>query len=111
MTVSATQEARQAATAASAAVPPSSRISRPASAVAGCPAAIPALTPDTVGAVHVADRVFAALYDRVARKSEEAGLRERRRSLLSRARGRVLEVGAGTGLNIDHYPDDLDGLV
>src|SRR4051812_18495675 len=40
MTVSATQDARQAATAASAAVPPSARISAPASAVAGCPAAI-----------------------------------------------------------------------
>src|SRR5438874_13583764 len=42
MTVSATHEARQAATAASAAVPPSSRISIPVAAVAGCPAATPA---------------------------------------------------------------------
>jgi small subunit ribosomal protein S15 len=41
MTVSATQEAREAATAASAAVPPSARTSRPASAVAGWPAAMP----------------------------------------------------------------------
>src|SRR5882762_3245601 len=39
MTVSATQDARQAATAASAALPPSARISAPAAAVAGCPAA------------------------------------------------------------------------
>src|SRR5687767_12965611 len=39
MTVSATHDARQAATAASAAVPPSSRISIPAATVAGCPAA------------------------------------------------------------------------
>ena len=35
MTVSATQDARQAATAASAALPPSSRISMPAATVAG----------------------------------------------------------------------------
>src|SRR6266480_4227015 len=42
MTVSATHDARQAATAASAAVPPSARISIPAAAVAGCPAATPA---------------------------------------------------------------------
>ena len=41
MTVSATQEASDAATAASAAVPPSSRISIPASTVAGWPAASP----------------------------------------------------------------------
>ena len=41
MTVSATQDARLAATAASAADPPASSTSAPASAVAGCPAAIP----------------------------------------------------------------------
>ena len=39
MIVSATHDASPAATAASAAVPPSARISAPASAVAGCPAA------------------------------------------------------------------------
>src|SRR6266850_1051924 len=39
MMVSATHDARQAATAASAALPPSARISAPAAAVAGCPAA------------------------------------------------------------------------
>src|SRR5512133_627514 len=39
MTVSLTQEAATAATAASAAVPPASRTAAPASAVAGCPAA------------------------------------------------------------------------
>src|SRR4051812_13952987 len=44
MTVSATQEASPAATAASAAVPPASRISIPASAVAGWPAATAAGT-------------------------------------------------------------------
>src|SRR5215475_7577689 len=46
MTVSATQDARQAVTAASAAVPPSRRISIPAAAVAGCPAAIPLIMRD-----------------------------------------------------------------
>jgi ubiquinone/menaquinone biosynthesis C-methylase UbiE len=34
-----------------------------------------------------------------------------RRSLLSRARGCTLEIGSGTGLNLGHYPDDLDELV
>src|SRR5437764_12570160 len=42
MTVSATHEASDAATAASAALPPARRISTPASAVCGCPAATPA---------------------------------------------------------------------
>ena len=42
MTLSATQDAKPMATTASAAVPPSARISIPTSAVAGCPAATPA---------------------------------------------------------------------
>ncbi|MDQ3874425.1 MAG: class I SAM-dependent methyltransferase [Actinomycetota bacterium] len=50
-------------------------------------------------------RVRAALYDRLTEGAERAGLSERRRKLLSAARGRVLEVGAGTGLNVPHYPE------
>src|SRR5919202_4265874 len=53
MTVSATQETSDAATAASAAVPPSSRISIPASTVAGWPAASPGRS---IAATLVADR-------------------------------------------------------
>ena len=34
-----------------------------------------------------------------------------RRALVSLARGSVLELGAGTGLNLDLYPDGLDRLV
>ena len=49
-------------------------------------------------------RGFSALYDRCFKAAEEAGLREMRRDVLAGARGRVLEVGAGTGLNIELYP-------
>lgn len=45
----------------------------------------------------------AALYDRLMAPVERAGMDRRRRSLLSRARGTVLDVGAGTGSNVDHY--------
>ena len=38
-------------------------------------------------------------------------MRRHRQDLLTRARGRTLEIGSGTGLNLAHYPDDLDGLV
>ncbi len=38
-------------------------------------------------------------------------MRRRRSTLLSGARGRVVEIGAGTGLNIAHYPDGIDELV
>lgn len=56
-------------------------------------------------------RVFAAFYDRALRESEAHGLRELRAGLLAQARGRVLELGAGTGLNLAHYPAGLTELV
>jgi SAM-dependent methyltransferase len=56
-------------------------------------------------------RFTAAIYDPFTALGERAGMRERRRRLLSSARGRVLEIGAGTGLNVDHYPDTVDELL
>jgi ubiquinone/menaquinone biosynthesis C-methylase UbiE len=56
-------------------------------------------------------RVFAALYDRfVIGGPEKAGLREMRAELLAGARGRVLELGAGTGLNLAHYGEEVTEL-
>lgn len=51
-------------------------------------------------------RGFSALYDRFFKAAEEAGLREMRRDVLAGARGRVLEIGAGTGLNLELYPGE-----
>jgi ubiquinone/menaquinone biosynthesis C-methylase UbiE len=56
-------------------------------------------------------RAFAALYDRGLRATEEAGLRQMRRELLAGAGGRVLELGAGTGINLELYPEDVEELV
>jgi SAM-dependent methyltransferase len=56
-------------------------------------------------------RAFAHLYDPITWAGERAGLRARRKALLGGARGRTLEIGSGTGLNLPHYPDDLDDLV
>ena len=39
------------------------------------------------------------------------GTSERRRALLSNATGRVVEVGAGTGLNLRHYPAAVTEVV
>jgi ubiquinone/menaquinone biosynthesis C-methylase UbiE len=56
-------------------------------------------------------RFFAFAYDPFCWLGEIAGMRRRRSTLLSGARGRVVEIGAGTGLNISGYPDKLDELV
>ena len=56
-------------------------------------------------------RLFAAGYDRMLRSTEEAGLRDRRREVVSQARGATLELGAGTGLNLDLYTDAVTDLV
>jgi ubiquinone/menaquinone biosynthesis C-methylase UbiE len=62
--------------------------------------------------VEVAESRFTAtLYDRFLWLGERLGMARRRRELLADASGSVLEIGAGTGLNLRHYPSDLDQLV
>jgi ubiquinone/menaquinone biosynthesis C-methylase UbiE len=55
-------------------------------------------------------RVMARVYDPFVWLGELAGMRGRRSALLADARGRVVEIGAGTGLNIAHYPDGIAEL-
>ncbi|GAY16866.1 class I SAM-dependent methyltransferase [Mycobacterium sp. shizuoka-1] len=55
--------------------------------------------------------VMSRLYDPFVWLGEVAGMRRRRRALLAGAHGRVVEIGAGTGLNVRHYPEGLDDLV
>jgi ubiquinone/menaquinone biosynthesis C-methylase UbiE len=61
--------------------------------------------------LNVWGRIFAAAYDRVMAGTEAAGLAERRRQLLSEAHGAVVEIGAGTGVNLDKYPAAVTELV
>jgi ubiquinone/menaquinone biosynthesis C-methylase UbiE len=51
------------------------------------------------------------LYDPFLWASERAGMSALRGRLVSTAKGRVLELGAGTGLNIPHYPSAITELV
>jgi ubiquinone/menaquinone biosynthesis C-methylase UbiE len=55
--------------------------------------------------------LFARGYDRFTKSTEDAGLRDRRKTLLARARGRTLEIGAGTGINLELYPESVTELV
>lgn len=67
-------------------------------------------TRGTMGRLYDATwgRGFAALYDSCFKAVEEAGLRDMRRELLSEARGRTIDIGSGTGANLELYPDDVD---
>lgn len=53
---------------------------------------------------------FATFYDRFMRPSEEACLISWRKELLAKATGKTLEIGAGTGANLDNYPSHIQDL-
>ncbi len=57
------------------------------------------------------DRLFARVYDRVLAPLEEAGLQAWRAELLAGLSGTVVEIGAGTGANLAHYPGTVERLV
>jgi ubiquinone/menaquinone biosynthesis C-methylase UbiE len=56
-------------------------------------------------------KFIAAMYDRMSRKSEDAGLCDLRHGLLADAGGSVLEIGGGTGANLVHYDGKIESLV
>lgn len=60
--------------------------------------------------MSLGSRFFAAVYDRMSRGSEAAGLQAHREVLLAGASGRVVEIGAGTGRNLAYYGNDVDSL-
>ena len=53
----------------------------------------------------------AVAYDVLGRRFERTHGARLRRQQLAAARGRVIEIGAGTGANLPHYPDDVTELV
>lgn len=53
---------------------------------------------------------YAAMYDLFNASAERAGLREQRHDLLAQATGATIEIGAGTGLNLAHYPPAVTRL-
>lgn len=55
-------------------------------------------------------RLFALTYNRMMASGEKAGLAEIRAKLLAGASGDVLEIGAGTGLNLAYYAGEVGRL-
>jgi ubiquinone/menaquinone biosynthesis C-methylase UbiE len=55
--------------------------------------------------------VFSRVYPSIARAGEKGGAGEHRRALLAGLQGRVIEVGAGHGLNFAYYPADVSEVI
>ena len=55
--------------------------------------------------------LFARIYQWTSGQAEKAGQAEHRRELLAGLDGRVLELGAGNGLNFAHYPETVSQVV
>ena len=64
--------------------------------------------PDLKAAIRNNYDAIASRYDWVLGAWEWVGLRQLRKHLLSHARGRVLEIGVGTGRNLPLYPPGLE---
>jgi ubiquinone/menaquinone biosynthesis C-methylase UbiE len=56
------------------------------------------------------DSLFAMTYDRQIARAEEAGLRDMRKRLLAGAKGKVIEIGGGTGANLPWYGSEVESL-
>ena len=56
------------------------------------------------------DGLFARLYPAIIKGSEKKWLRVARAELLMQAAGDVVEIGAGTGLNLEHYGPEVRSL-
>jgi ubiquinone/menaquinone biosynthesis C-methylase UbiE len=55
--------------------------------------------------------VFARVFHRFCGRDRGRGEQELRRELLAGASGRVVEVGAGNGINFEHYPAGVHELI
>jgi ubiquinone/menaquinone biosynthesis C-methylase UbiE len=56
------------------------------------------------GSDRVHNPIFARVYSRLSARAEEHGQAEHRDRVLTGLTGRVVEIGAGNGLNFPHYP-------
>jgi ubiquinone/menaquinone biosynthesis C-methylase UbiE len=62
-------------------------------------------------AKDLSERLFAAYYPSLARRSDRAGQARTRERLLATAAGSTLEIGPGSGANLPWYPKTVTELV
>ncbi|TDC90814.1 class I SAM-dependent methyltransferase [Nonomuraea deserti] len=55
--------------------------------------------------------LFGRIYPKMAAGMDRGGMTERRRELLAGLTGEVVEVGAGHGVNLAHYPAEVSRVV
>jgi ubiquinone/menaquinone biosynthesis C-methylase UbiE len=60
---------------------------------------------------RISHPIFARFYGLISTGAEKAGAAEHRRDALAGLGGRVIEVGAGNGLNFAHYPHEVTEVV
>lgn len=54
---------------------------------------------------------FARMYEQMSAESERRGTAKHRDRALAGLTGRVIEIGAGNGMNFSHYPDTVSDVV
>lgn len=54
---------------------------------------------------------FARMYERISKEAEQHGTAEHRGQVLAGLSGRVVEIGAGNGMNFAHYPATVTEVV
>ena len=59
---------------------------------------------------QVSHPIVARVYARMSPALERSGGAEHRRRLLAGLSGRVIEVGAGDGMNFPHYPPEVTSV-
>ena len=65
----------------------------------------------SIAAEDISHPRFARMYPKMAARADRRGATDHRRRLLEGLSGRVVEVGAGNGLNFAHYPDGVTEVV
>src|SRR5919201_6608396 len=60
---------------------------------------------------EVRNPLFARLYTRLSGGAEKRGAAEHRDENLAGLSGRVIEIGAGNGLNFTHYPREVEEVM